>query len=99
MPQGKGFFLFLLILITSINAVGQGKFTIRGVVRDSSGLLLQNATVALITAKDTLYTITYENGTFNFNRLWDRKFSLLITMNGYRSYQKDFSIAADISTF
>src|SRR5260370_17011733 len=79
-------------------ARAQPAFHLSGKVTDSAGIALSSATVNIITQKDTVSTLTTEEGHFAINNLTQRKFRLWVTMKGYFSFNQSFSIATKTPT-
>ncbi|HWK04519.1 MAG TPA: TonB-dependent receptor [Puia sp.] len=79
-------------------ARAQPAFHLSGKVTDSTGIALSSATVSIITQKDTVSTLTTEEGHFAINNLTQRKFRLWVTMKGYFSFNQSFSIGTENPT-
>src|SRR5258708_491806 len=79
-------------------ARAQPAFHLSGKVTDSAGIALSSATVNIITQKDTVSTLTTEEGHFAINNLTQRKFRLWVTMKGYFSFNQSFSIGTENPT-
>src|SRR5450755_831167 len=91
--------LFILLIVIFQHGNAQSYLSIKGVVTDTSGVYLANATVHITSDKDTLFAVTGENGHFNLRRLQERKFELLITLTGYTPYKKEFSVDSLTTVF
>jgi hypothetical protein len=88
---------FILGLIWGIHceAVAQTSFTVRGVIQDTVGSFLSKATVRLINSEDTLTSITGKDGSFVFAGLATKQWEMVVTMKGYITTRKKFSIGKD----
>jgi len=86
--------LFILALLwgSYCDVVAQTSFTVRGVVRDTAGLALSKATVALLSDGDRLFTISKEDGSFSFVDLGSRNIELVVSMKGYVTIRKNISV-------
>lgn len=85
----------LLICLQYHAAYAQQSFNLSGKVTDTAGTALSHATIRLVAGKDTLNTQTGDGGLFSINNLTTRKFRLWVTMKGFRSYEKSFSVNKD----
>lgn len=85
---------FILVLIWGIHCEGiaQTSFTVRGVIQDTVGAILSQATVRLINSEDTLTSISNKEGAFAFTGLAFRQWEIIVTMKGYRTIRKKISI-------
>jgi Outer membrane protein beta-barrel family len=83
---------FVLLLDVCQLGYGQQEIMISGVVRDTNGIALQKANVALITYIDTLRQITRKDGSFLFYVQQATDFELHVTMNSYTTFEKGFSM-------
>ncbi|GAA4395759.1 TonB-dependent receptor [Nibrella viscosa] len=87
-----------LLLLTLTGAVAQrtGKGSIRGTVVDSTtGKVLREATVSLLTARDSAYVtflITDGDGAFTLKNIQEGEYRLLITFVGYQNFSKHVTI-------
>ncbi|OJW54893.1 MAG: hypothetical protein BGO55_16205 [Sphingobacteriales bacterium 50-39] len=75
-----------------LRASAQSTLNIQGVVKDSTGAVLVNATVLMISAKDSFKLITKDDGCFKFSLSEAKFFELQITMKGYMLYRKGYAI-------
>jgi len=92
--------LFLLTLLlaffTAGSASAQDRFDVTGVVVDSAGVGLQGATVVALTAADstlTKFATANSEGAFTLRRVPVGDYVLQITFVGFRTIQKDFTLA------
>src|SRR5688572_6597927 len=91
---------FILILISNI-AVAQ-KFSIQGAVSDSTGTWLPSATVMLLNPADSSlvnFTVTNEQGHFEFKNVARVTYMLKVTFVGYKTYSKDIKPDNSAPTF
>ncbi|WP_080057953.1 outer membrane beta-barrel protein [Spirosoma aerolatum] len=98
----KSFSLLVLFisLTTHLRAqTGATKSEIRGIVIDSvSGKPLRQASVALLSARDSSYitaTITDGDGLFELRTMAKGSYRLLITFLGYRNLSRPFTITSE----
>lgn len=63
---------------------------VNGVVKDSLGKTIPMASVRLLSAKDTLSTITSEYGVFNFPVVRSADFIIQVQVMSYHPYQKKY---------
>src|SRR5260221_9873260 len=91
---------FILVLIWGVycDSIAQTSFTVRGVIQDTAGLSLSKATVRLINAEDTLTSITEKDGSFVFTDLATKQWEIFVTMKGYITIRKKFSIGKGRNT-
>ena len=91
---------FILILISNV-AVAQ-KFSIQGAVSDSTGARLPSATVMILNPADSSlvnFTVTNEQGHFEFKNVARVTYVLKVTFVGYKTYSKDIKPDASAPTF
>ncbi|QRR01006.1 TonB-dependent receptor [Dyadobacter sandarakinus] len=84
--------LFLSLLCLSALAQTGGRFTLRGVVADSAGAILPEATVMLLLPKDSSlvnFGRASKDGTFEFRNLKRVSYLLKISYVGFIPYQED----------
>jgi len=84
-----------LLLVLAISSVAcDGFTTVKGHVRDSKGLAIDGAKVILKTEKTTYREDTTEKdgsySIFTSNAPFKFKMKLIITKQGYKTYEKDF---------
>ncbi|HWK05550.1 MAG TPA: outer membrane beta-barrel protein [Puia sp.] len=95
--MGKRIFITGVLILSFFHAYLQAPFTIQGIVRDSSGNFLSKATIRLLTNRDSIQTLSKDDGSFSVSGLYEvsasreRAFTILVTMNGYSPYRKGFS--------
>ena len=90
---------FILILISNV-AFAQ-KFSIQGAVSDSTGAWLPSATVMLLNPADSSlvnFTVTNEQGHFEFKNVARVTYLLKVTFVGYKTYSKDIKPDASAPT-
>jgi Outer membrane protein beta-barrel family/Carboxypeptidase regulatory-like domain len=87
--------ILVIGLLAIIYGYGQNTLTISGVIRDNNGNPLSKATLQLTHATDTFRQISAENGGFVFYIRQAGVYNLRITMQGYKSFQKTFSMDAE----
>ena len=87
--------IILLIGFSFQRLQAQDTYSLSGKVTDSLGTPLYLSTVRLIASLDTLNTLTHEDGVFSFRTLHNRKFQVLITMKGYQSVDRIFTVPPD----
>src|SRR5690349_8223680 len=82
----------LLQCLAIFTLQAQKSFHLSGLILNAAGSGLPKATIAIISKKDTFYTLSRDDGKFDVD-LVSRKFKLEISMSGYSSYKGNFSIA------
>lgn len=90
------FIVFILCLFWSSYILGQGYYTLRGVVHDAGSDPLTNSQV-LIRGQQSVNTLTNENGEFVVENLPAGKYVLRITHLGFEPYAEDIQITSDQS--
>src|SRR5258708_28604235 len=95
----KRILILCCLILSSLYAYTQTPYTISGIVRDSSGAPLSKATVRVWSATDSMQVLSGGGGNFLISGLYDPSFGIRITMNGYKSYYKNFSIPVAIKVF
>jgi hypothetical protein len=88
----------IILFISTIIASAQNNYAVRGAIVDTaSNIRMDNATVCVLNAKDSiLQKFTYSNkGNFTINNLKQGKFLLLITYPGYADYVENFALDVD----
>ncbi|MEP6673530.1 MAG: outer membrane beta-barrel protein [Ferruginibacter sp.] len=93
------FLFFIVVFLGSLSAAGQKPAgNIRGILTDTaSRQSLAGATVSVIFIKDSAmaaYLLSDKKGMFEIGNLANDSYKLIITFQGYQSYQKRFSINA-----
>ncbi|PUZ26993.1 Outer membrane receptor proteins, mostly Fe transport [Chitinophaga costaii] len=84
--------LFVTFLLAGLAASAQTTHrVVKGMVRDSTGLLLPGASVRLVIAHDTLSTITHDDGSFDIPHVTGSRFSMLVYMMSYAGFKQDYS--------
>ncbi|HXD77616.1 MAG TPA: TonB-dependent receptor [Puia sp.] len=73
-------------LAASAQTITSLSFRLSGVVTDTAGSALGNATVRLAAAADTVTVLSGEDGRFLFSHVPGKRFLLLVTMKGYGSF-------------
>lgn len=90
MPRAALILSFLLVMIEQ--GIAQAPFTVRGIVEDTAGVALSNATVLLWTARDSITVLTKEDGHFQCILQSTEAFGLLVTMKGFLPYKKRVAV-------
>ena len=88
----KAALIWSLLLIWIGQGVAQTPFTVRGIVEDTAGIALPNATVRLWTARDSITVLTKADGHFQGSFPSAATFVLLVTMKGFLSYRKQLTV-------
>src|ERR1700749_3258821 len=88
----KGFTILLLLTIVCHFGYAQSSVRISGVIRDEKGIGLPKGNVQLIISKDTLRTISGENGVFSFTMEEVGKIEIRVSMEGYQPFQKVYDL-------
>lgn len=87
----------LLCYMHHLNA--QSPYSLKGVVKDSTGEIIVAANILIITSQDTLHTISDEIGKFEFLNLKSRDFIIKISLLGFETWQRQYNISSDLSEF
>ncbi|MDO7742799.1 MAG: carboxypeptidase-like regulatory domain-containing protein, partial [Pedobacter sp.] len=87
--------LLCALILTCSVASAQNQRKLNGLVLDSLKEAVPGADVYIIADKDTLNTITDNNGKFSFTGFGASRISLLIMSVGFRPYHKSFSYKTD----
>lgn len=74
----------------------QETHSVKGVVKDSSGEIIIAANILLLSSKDTLHTISDEEGMFAFTNLKYTDFILRISLLGFEPWQKQYRISSNL---
>lgn len=96
--MSKGLTILLLLTIVCQWGYGQGMVQVSGVVRDEKGVGLSKANIQLLISKDTLRTISGEDGTFTFIVKTSGRVEIAISMEGYKPFQKVYDLEAGKET-
>lgn len=90
----------LLILLSIEQLRAQDNLTISGIVKDTDGYEISEASIQLMTENDTLYTVSNQKGEFSFMEVGKAKFFLRISIVGYEIWHRNFELSkADSSIF
>jgi len=84
----KLFYLFIAALLISANTYAQTGRDVHGTVTDSTKVTLPGSTVKLITATDSITTVTDAKGAFLFQSVKATQFSLVVQSIGYEPVRK-----------
>lgn len=87
--------LISAILLTSLNLYSQNTRVVRGITRDFVDVL-PGTTIKLLSASDTLATITDIKGTFKFPAVKSSKFNLTVSAIGYRTFKKEYNFSSEL---
>ncbi len=88
--------LFAILTYGTLKA--QPPFQLSGKVTDTVGIALFYATVQLIDGKDTISTLTREDGLFVFSNRRIRKFRLHVDMKGFLAFDQSFVVDGERSS-
>ncbi|HEX7367083.1 MAG TPA: outer membrane beta-barrel protein [Pelobium sp.] len=88
----------LLLILSSFFAEAQTSVTVKGMVKDTTNLSVIGAAVKLSTTTDTILTSTNVDGSFVFNNIKSRAFTLTITGLGYQTFKKSYLINPNVNT-
>lgn len=81
----------LLFLLTGFNrAYAQVTKTVKGIVKDSTGLSVIGATLKIKVGKDSLFTATDVNGAFTFENIAAPAFDITFSSIGYQTLRRHF---------
>jgi hypothetical protein len=86
-----GIILLFLIYLSS-RGHAQNSLTISGIVLDTTGNMIANATIRLSTLKDSVMTISRDDGSFNALINQSNILKLEVTIKGYLPFQKVYDI-------
>lgn len=89
--------LLFMCLLTCSLAFSQKIIEVKGIVADSSGKLLEGATVKLRSGQDSAGRVTDKTGTFSLRLNADSSFTLQISSIGYAPFFKTYTSATDIN--
>ncbi len=84
--------LLLCLLFLAFNGFAQKKYTVTGVVKDSTGVTIPGATVRLIDGKDSVSASTDVQGAFSFGDVQMHQFKVTAVALGYAPYHKPYII-------
>jgi hypothetical protein len=90
----KAAFIFLFLMLVFIQLHAQESLDLKGSVTDSTGGNVYGATVRLILPHDTQTVLTRTDGSFHFRGLSTGSFGLQVTMKGFVSFVKTYSVNA-----
>src|SRR6266567_6422920 len=85
-------FIVCCLILNFLYAYTQAPYTIRGIVKDSSGSLISKATVLVLSAADSIQVLSGSDGKFIISGLRDPAFNIRVTTSGYKTYYESFSI-------
>lgn len=94
-----------LLLLLCIGTLGLSAQDIKGIITDTaSGIVLENATVCVLNAKDSTlnrFTRAGKAGSFSIKQLEPGPYLLLVSYPGYADYVESFSldVAVDVHDF
>ncbi len=88
--------LCLFVLCTYFTNA-QSLITVKGTVVDTANLSVIGAAVKLATATDTVLTSTNVDGSFVFNNIKSKEFSVTITALGYQSIKKQILVKPNVT--
>ncbi|WP_343670100.1 TonB-dependent receptor [Chitinophaga sp.] len=83
--------LILSSFLASLCLYGQSDYIVTGTIRDSTGQVIIGANVTLMTASDTLRSISTDNGTFRIVGVKNPVFRLRVTSLGFDSWERNSS--------
>src|SRR6187200_641207 len=89
----KKIFLCILLAIVANGIYAQTGRQVRGVVKDSTQQSVISATVKLISATDTLKTVTNIDGVFTFQNVKSSTFVISISSLGYADFVRKYLYA------
>ncbi|WPQ63368.1 outer membrane beta-barrel protein [Chitinophaga sancti] len=90
--------IILMIVIFPFFLKGQN-ITIKGSLKDSTNLSIAGANILVISAFDSLHTVSDENGLFQFNKDNYAPFQLKISALGYSPLTRNFEPPTNVSTY
>ena len=82
--------LSFLIFLSNMGFAQEG-FRVQGLLRDSLSRVVSGATVQLISEKDTLGTSSSTAGTFSFDNVKAKEFSIQINSIGFKAFSQSFT--------
>lgn len=85
----------MLLLFAAQNGLAQINRRVHGMAMDTAKNALSHANVILISGKDTLRTITNDEGYFSFSKIKFESFSLQIHSIGFQSYNNSFQFGKE----
>ena len=93
----KNFFLaFTIVFLAVTSSFAQRGRVVFGTVTDSTKLPLPSSTVLLTSdLKDSIITTTDNKGKFTFAAVKGTKINLVLSLNGFQSIRKHYTLAAD----
>lgn len=89
----KGVCILCFLLGSFFYAYTQTQYTINGIIQDSLGAPLPKATVRILTASDSLQTLSGGSGSFSVSGLRDPSVEIRVTMSGYQPYYKKILVS------
>lgn len=90
--------LLLAGLMQFLFVNAQKKYDISGIVNDSSGQVLIGANVWIVMDKDSIHTITDEQGVYYFDVVLPASFTIKVTMIGYETLCKKYNYLSSFQT-
>ena len=97
----KPLLLIATLLIASFAMSQKGMGVVKGTVKDAGGEALPEATVSLMTTKDsslTSFTVTSNTGFFEIRNIADGAYYLLVSYGGFETFKKPFLISTEKNT-
>src|SRR6202050_5108869 len=96
--QVLSFCVLLLLLVPSGHAQGGEAGSVAGIVKDSSGGVIANATVEITNPVSGYHRqmLTGADGTFSFSNVPFNPYHLVVTANGFASYTQDVDIRSNV---
>lgn len=92
--------LIAFLLLSTLAVAQKTSGSVRGTLQDGAGTPLEDATVSVMTAKDSSllsFTLTSSSGFFEVKNIAAGEYYLLVSYQGFEPLKKAFSITADKS--
>ena len=89
----------LFFLLITVAGSSQNVFDIKGIVGDTTGQPLSNATVRLYFAKDSSTTTTDKNGLYYFTGVSIDSFSIVASYSGLQSFFQSYTRKNNVPVF
>ncbi|HIX53821.1 MAG TPA: carboxypeptidase-like regulatory domain-containing protein, partial [Candidatus Sphingobacterium stercoripullorum] len=90
--------LSFLIFLSSMS-FAQESYRVQGLLRDSLSRVVSGATVQLVSEKDTLGTSSSTAGTFSFDNVKAKEFSIQINSIGFQAFSQTFTNGKNEKTY
>ncbi len=94
----KPLLLFIVLFISSLAFAQKTPGSVKGILQDSTGEALPDATVSVMGAKDSSlisFTLTSNSGFFEIKNIDTVAYYLIISYGGFETLKKTFRISAE----